>query len=297
MMCRPSTFAAGTGRSRGENPLFGRVSLPICRESSWDAEPSSTGSMPCSRPLGADRRRRSSSRVSRAWGRPRCCWRPPGGPSASAVCGREGSSPKWCSRTRDCCRHSVRCARSSPRSRAPRLPPCPWPLGWEPPGAPTDRFLVAAAVLSLLAAEARRGPVLVLVDDLQWVDRESASALGFAARRLRDDPVCFVWAGRSGQIPAGRRPGTPGRFARPADPGRRPVTCSGIGSRIGSPIAWWTTRVAIRWRCSRSRSDSRTRSGSGRHRCPRRRPSVTDSTTCTGSAWPSCPHRPAGRCC
>ncbi len=74
-------------------------------------------------------------------------------------------------------------------------------VGWEPPGAPSDRFLVAAAVLSLIAAEARRGPVLVLVDDLQWVDRESASALGFAARRLRDDPVCFVWAGRSGQLP------------------------------------------------------------------------------------------------
>ncbi|HEY5783521.1 MAG TPA: AAA family ATPase [Microlunatus sp.] len=75
-------------------------------------------------------------------------------------------------------------------------------FGWEPPGAATDRFLVAAAVLSLLAAEARRTPVLVLVDDLQWLDRESASALAFAARRLRDDPVCFVWAGRSGQIPA-----------------------------------------------------------------------------------------------
>ena len=75
-------------------------------------------------------------------------------------------------------------------------------VGWEPPGVPTDRFLVAAAVLSLIAAEARRAPVLVLVDDLQWVDRESASALAFAARRLRDDPVCFVWAGRSGQLPA-----------------------------------------------------------------------------------------------
>ncbi|HYI52493.1 MAG TPA: AAA family ATPase [Microlunatus sp.] len=75
-------------------------------------------------------------------------------------------------------------------------------LGWEPPGAPTDRFLVAAAVLSLLAAEAERAPVIVLVDDLQWVDRESASALAFAARRLRDDPVCFVWAGRTGRIPA-----------------------------------------------------------------------------------------------
>ncbi|HEY5981708.1 MAG TPA: AAA family ATPase [Microlunatus sp.] len=74
-------------------------------------------------------------------------------------------------------------------------------LGWQQPAAPADRFLVGGAVLSLLAAEAARAPVLLLVDDLQWVDRESASALTFAARRLRDDPVCFVWAGRSGQIP------------------------------------------------------------------------------------------------
>ena len=157
-------------------------------------------------------------------------------------------------------------------------------VGWEPPGAPTDRFLVAAAVLSLIAAEARRAPVLVLVDDLQWVDRESASALAFAARRLRDDPVCFVWAGRSGQLPADVVLGLPVARARPADADGRPCPARGIGSRIGSPIAWWPTRVAIRWRCSRSRSDSRTRSGSGRRRCPRRRPSATDSCTCTGSS-------------
>ncbi len=75
-------------------------------------------------------------------------------------------------------------------------------LGWTPPEAPADRFLVAAAVLSLLAAEAARGPVVLLIDDLQWLDRESAAALAFSSRRLRHDPVCFVWAGRSGQVPA-----------------------------------------------------------------------------------------------
>ena len=74
-------------------------------------------------------------------------------------------------------------------------------FGWGPAVATAERFLVAAAVLSLLAAESERAPVLVLVDDLQWVDRESAAALGFAARRLRDDPVCFLWAARSGSIP------------------------------------------------------------------------------------------------
>lgn len=74
-------------------------------------------------------------------------------------------------------------------------------LGWGPAAARSERFLVGAAVLSLLAAQAEQAPLLMLVDDLQWVDQESAAALGFAARRLRDDPVCFLWAARSGSIP------------------------------------------------------------------------------------------------
>jgi len=75
-------------------------------------------------------------------------------------------------------------------------------LGWGPAAAASERFLVAAAVLSLLAAESERAPLLVLVDDLQWLDRESAAALAFAARRLREDPICFLWAARSGSISA-----------------------------------------------------------------------------------------------
>ena len=73
-------------------------------------------------------------------------------------------------------------------------------LGWGSAAAPSERFLVAAAVLSMLAGESERAPVLVLVDDVQWVDRESAAALAFAARRLREDPLCFVWAARTGSI-------------------------------------------------------------------------------------------------
>ena len=75
-------------------------------------------------------------------------------------------------------------------------------VGWGPASAVSrERFLVAAGVLSLLAAESERVPVLVLVDDLQWVDGETAAALGFAARRLREDPVGFLWAGRIGRAP------------------------------------------------------------------------------------------------
>lgn len=59
----------------------------------------------------------------------------------------------------------------------------------DPSGPPPDRGAVASAVLGALRSCARDGPVLVAVDDAHWLDRASASALRFAARRLRDEPV------------------------------------------------------------------------------------------------------------
>ncbi|GAB2813615.1 helix-turn-helix transcriptional regulator [Lentzea nigeriaca] len=52
-------------------------------------------------------------------------------------------------------------------------------------------LVVYTAVLRLLRSA---GPVLVIVDDLQWWDRSSATALGFCARRVADAPVAFVLA-------------------------------------------------------------------------------------------------------
>jgi DNA-binding CsgD family transcriptional regulator len=62
-----------------------------------------------------------------------------------------------------------------------------------------DPFVVGAAVLSLLAAVAEKRPVLVAVDDAQWIDRATADALRFAARRLFADRVAFLFALRDGQ--------------------------------------------------------------------------------------------------
>ncbi|SDD50250.1 Response regulator containing a CheY-like receiver domain and an HTH DNA-binding domain [Geodermatophilus telluris] len=74
-------------------------------------------------------------------------------------------------------------------------------LGWGPADVPGDRHLVAAGTLSLLAAAALRAPLLVVVDDLQWVDPESAAAVLFAARRVHGDRTAVLLARRPGADP------------------------------------------------------------------------------------------------
>jgi DNA-binding CsgD family transcriptional regulator len=49
-----------------------------------------------------------------------------------------------------------------------------------------------AALLGLLAQAAEHAALLILVDDLQWVDAASREAILFAARRLTGDPIAFV---------------------------------------------------------------------------------------------------------
>jgi DNA-binding CsgD family transcriptional regulator len=73
-------------------------------------------------------------------------------------------------------------------------------------GAAPERFLVGLAALSLLSEAAQRQPLLCVVDDAQWLDRASAQALAFVARRLLADPVAVVFATRE---PGGEYQGLP----------------------------------------------------------------------------------------
>jgi AAA ATPase-like protein len=59
-----------------------------------------------------------------------------------------------------------------------------------------DRFLVGVAVLSLLAELAENGPLACLADDAHWLDRASARALVFAARRLAAERIAIIFAAR-----------------------------------------------------------------------------------------------------
>ncbi len=64
------------------------------------------------------------------------------------------------------------------------------------PGAPPAPLMVGLATLTLLARSAERRPLLCLIDDAQWLDRASAQAIAFLARRLLADPVVLLIATR-----------------------------------------------------------------------------------------------------
>jgi DNA-binding CsgD family transcriptional regulator len=60
------------------------------------------------------------------------------------------------------------------------------------PGADDDPLAVGEELRALLAGLARRQPVTVVIEDMQWADRPSADALLFACRRPASDPVLVV---------------------------------------------------------------------------------------------------------
>jgi DNA-binding CsgD family transcriptional regulator len=70
----------------------------------------------------------------------------------------------------------------------------------ERPGrTPVEQRVVAVSVLSSLRALAVERPVLVAVDDVQWLDAPTAAVLSFAWRRLRLERVGLLLAHRAGE--------------------------------------------------------------------------------------------------
>jgi hypothetical protein len=76
-------------------------------------------------------------------------------------------------------------------------------------GPRSDHQAVGAGTLSVLRALAAHAPVLIAVDDVQWLDRPSARALAFAVRRLEREPVRVLASLRSGP----REPAAPVELA------------------------------------------------------------------------------------
>ena len=108
-------------------------------------------------------------------------------------------------------------------------------LGLRPPEA-TDRFLVSVGVLSLLAEAAEERPVLCLVDEAQWLDRSSAEALTFAARRLEAEGVVCLFAARDGDPRDFPAPGLPELRLEGLDPEAAAALLAGAGLELPAEV-------------------------------------------------------------
>ena len=84
-------------------------------------------------------------------------------------------------------------------------------------GTPSDRMVVANAALELVRRAAAIQPVLLVVDDLPWVDRASAGVYGFIARRLAGTPIGLIGACRSDEYSFFELAGLPNHQVEPLD--------------------------------------------------------------------------------
>jgi hypothetical protein len=65
-----------------------------------------------------------------------------------------------------------------------------------PTAAAPSRLVVGLAVFGLLSRVAERQPLVCVIEDAQWLDRPSAQALAFVARRLVAESVALVFSVR-----------------------------------------------------------------------------------------------------
>jgi DNA-binding SARP family transcriptional activator/predicted ATPase len=93
--------------------------------------------------------------------------------------------------------------------RSLELPPTvtlPLELGFllpeigQPVSAPPDRSHLFDAVVQLLAEWSSQTPLIVMLDDIQWLDEASSALLNYATRLLRHLPVKFACTARSGEL-------------------------------------------------------------------------------------------------
>jgi hypothetical protein len=80
---------------------------------------------------------------------------------------------------------------------------------WSP--TPRDPVRLRSALLNLVRGLAAAGPVTLVLENVQWLDRESAAALRFVAPRVADRPVTAVMSER----PTGWRALTAHRLCPP----------------------------------------------------------------------------------
>jgi DNA-binding CsgD family transcriptional regulator len=93
--------------------------------------------------------------------------------------------------------------------------------------SPSEPRAIATGVLGALRALAGQRPVLVAIDDIQWLDGASADAVAFAARRLNGEPVRFLLT---------RRSRAPGQLERALGEGLEGALDQGLEGALGEGL-------------------------------------------------------------
>ena len=163
-----------------------------------------------------------------------------------------------------------------------------------------DVFLVGLAALTLLGDAARDRPLLCVVDDTQWLDRESINVLAFVARRVYADQIALLFAVREPSEPAVPIDGVADLHLRGLDDGdARELLSSVVGGPLG-PLARGSDRErnprqSPRARRARRRADVRSPRRCADHRTASRqrarRGSVPAAGTCVAARHADAPAR------
>jgi hypothetical protein len=124
-------------------------------------------------------------------------------------------------------------------------------------GSPPGLLMIANAALALLARAAAVDPVLLILDDLPWLDRASAMVLAIIARRI-PARIGLLAAYRSGEESFFDRAGLPDHEVRPLDDAaaaelvarRFPALASRVRRRLlaeaqGNPLALLELPLAL----------------------------------------------------
>ncbi|MDH2426347.1 LuxR family transcriptional regulator [Sphaerisporangium sp. TRM90804] len=105
-------------------------------------------------------------------------------------------------------------------------------------GQTPQPFLIALAVLNLLGEAAAAEPLLVVVDDLQWLDRPTTEVLAFVARRLRSEPIGMLLAVREGYATTLDDVGLPELSLGTLDPSAAEELLDSRPSRLSAGVRW-----------------------------------------------------------
>jgi AAA ATPase domain len=175
----------------------------------------------------------------------------------------------------------------------------------EPGDDVPDARAIGVAFLDVLRILAERGPVLVAIDDAQWLDEPSAGAIGLALRRLGMERVGFLATVREGPASRCRSSSSaccPRTVCAEWRSGRwelmRCIVCCGGGwgsswRGLWSPVSG---RRAAVIRSSRWRSGASLRARMSRWTQNGRCPFPTAWADCSASGSSGCPVRRVRSC-